>query len=93
MIVSSQHAMEPCELIVNSVFPAFRKVRKVTFEKSELKESLRNSSKKASARHKDKQPLTQEEAFLRTYLNMVKINPTILEEKVEEKRPRDFGGA
>ena len=68
-------------------------MRKVTFEKSELKESLRNSSKKASARRKDKKPLTQEEAFLQTYLNMVKINPTILEEKVEEKRCRDFGGA
>ena len=92
-IVSSQHAMEWCKLIWNSTFPAFQKVRKVTFDKSAKSEMKEPLKKKASARHKNKQPLTEEEACLQTYLNMVKINPTILQEKVVEKRRKDFGGA
>ena len=62
--------------------------RKVTFDKS-----VKSETKEPFARHKKKQPLTQEEASLQTYLNMVKINPTILEWRVAEKRRKDFGGA
>ena len=72
----------------NSMCRAFRKVRKVTFDKS-----VKSETKEPFARHKRKQPLTQEEASLQTYLNMVKINPTILEWRVAEKRRKDFGGA
>ena len=74
--------------IANSMCPAFRKVRKVTFDKS-----VKSETKEPFARHKKKHPLTQEEASLQTYLNMVKINPTILQAKVVEKRRKDFGGA
>ena len=68
--------------------PAFRKVRKVTHEEAEMEELLK---KKASAR-REHQRLTQEESLLQTYLNMVKINPAILEWRVAEKRRKDFGG-
>ena len=77
--------------IANSMCRAFRKVRKVTFDKSVKSEM--EEMKEPFARHKKKQPLTQEEASLQTYLNMVKINPEILQAKVVEKRRKDFGGA
>ena len=63
--------------------------RKVTHEEAEMEELLK---KKASARRKN-QRLTQEESLLQTYLNMVQINPVILEWRVAEKRRKDFGVA
>jgi len=41
-------------------------------------------------RQKNRLSLTPEESLLQAYLNMIRINPTILEQKVEEKRLRDF---
>jgi len=58
--------------------------RTVTFEPCQLK------SEKKSTKKSTKKPLTPEESLLQAYLTMIRINPTILEQKVEEKRLRDF---
>ena len=59
-------------------------LRTVTFEPCQLK------SEKKSTKKSTKKPLTPEESLLQAYLTMIRINPTILEQKVEEKRLRDF---
>ena len=59
-------------------------LRTVTSEPGQLK------SEKKSTKKSTKKPLTPEESLLQAYLTMIRINPTILEQKVEEKRLRDF---